>query len=269
MEWAFMVDELTATQVDTAAPGAFVSEMTDVEKLRSLIQRIRPLQAAHPLVRIGGVYDGGYLVPDDLQGIAACFSPGVANNASFEMDMLSRGVHSHLADYSVDGPPAGLQPMSFEKKFLGSFNSEVFTTLDQWVADKAGTSDHEDYLLQMDIEGAEYETLLAASSSTLRRFRIIVLEVHDVESWGCPPFFRLVQASFEKLLQDFHVVHSHPNNWCGVVNLNGIVSPKVFELTFLRKDRGPCTAAASAIPHPLDSPNIEWWPDMVLPPQWR
>lgn len=40
---------------------------------------MRPKPSPVPLVRIGGDWDGAYLVPDDLAGVAACFSPGVNN----------------------------------------------------------------------------------------------------------------------------------------------------------------------------------------------
>ncbi len=40
---------------------------------------------------MGGENDGGYLVPDDLEGIEYCFSPGVSNIATFELDCLNRG----------------------------------------------------------------------------------------------------------------------------------------------------------------------------------
>ena len=36
------------------------------------------------LIRIGSKNDGGYLVPDDLKNINACFSPGVDLNVNFD-----------------------------------------------------------------------------------------------------------------------------------------------------------------------------------------
>jgi hypothetical protein len=39
----------------------------------------------------------------------------------------------------------------------------------------------DDLILQMDIEGAEWHVLLNVSRDTLRRFRIIVIELHDLE----------------------------------------------------------------------------------------
>lgn len=40
------------------------------------------------LIRLGPNGDGGYLVPDDLTGIEACFSPGVCATSEFENTVL-------------------------------------------------------------------------------------------------------------------------------------------------------------------------------------
>jgi hypothetical protein len=97
-----------------------------------------PVQTRFPLIRIGSAHDGGYLVPADLSDISACFSPGVEVNSSFELDLLQKtGIGSHLADYSVDGPPANFQPKFFIKKFLGPNNNPIHTTLETWVKSQA------------------------------------------------------------------------------------------------------------------------------------
>ena len=99
--------------------GVYVENATPVQRLQQLAHAMRPVQTHFPLVRIGSAHDGGYLSPDDLGGISACFSPGVELNLSFELDLLQKTViGSHLADYSVDGPPANFQPKSFIKKVL-------------------------------------------------------------------------------------------------------------------------------------------------------
>ena len=61
--------------------------------------------AADPfrLSRVGGNWDGAYLLPDDLKNIAACFSPGVSNVKRFEDELLDRyGIPSHMCDFSSD-----------------------------------------------------------------------------------------------------------------------------------------------------------------------
>lgn len=39
------------------------------------------------MIRIGEVHDSSYIIPDDLEGITACFSPGVGPSSSFELDV--------------------------------------------------------------------------------------------------------------------------------------------------------------------------------------
>lgn len=250
--------------------GIFIQQMTSPERILQLIGKLRPLRTWHELVRLGGEGDGGYLVPLDLKDIAVCFSPGVDTNASFEIDLLRRfGINSHLADHSVDGPPMGFRSSSFLKKFVGSHDSDMFITLDSWMEQQAEHSGKQDFLLQMDIEGSEYKTLLAASDRNLRRFRIILVEIHNVEHWCDPVFFDLVEAMFAKLLKHFYVVHNHPNNCCGLVNMGGIMAPRVFELTLLRRDRVFPAGFQNFFPHPLDRPNLPDRPDLVLPPAWH
>ena len=87
-----------------------------------------PKTTNSPLLRIGDEFDGGYLLPDDLDGIDACFSPGVEQTATFELEMAKRGIKSFMADYSVDGPPFENEFFTFEKKFIGYQENNIFTT---------------------------------------------------------------------------------------------------------------------------------------------
>ena len=223
-------------------------------RLLNLVQALRPVKTKYPLIRIGGKNDGGYLVPDDLSGISKCFSPGVDTTASFEKDLLNRGIWSHLADASVDSVPEDLKVLSFEKKFLGVVNDGEYMTLEYWVRSKESEGD---LILQMDIEGAEYQTIIATPMNILRRFRIIVIEIHDVQAWFNNPIaWETVQDFFSKLLADFHVVHNHPNNNCPFIDADGFLMPTVFELTLLRKDRAMPEGFCDQFPHPLDQPNV-------------
>jgi hypothetical protein len=43
-------------------------KVRDTEVLE-LIRRLRPRSCSVPLMRVGGNADGGYLIPDDLDGI--------------------------------------------------------------------------------------------------------------------------------------------------------------------------------------------------------
>jgi hypothetical protein len=216
---------------------------------------------------LGGQFDGGYLVPDDLEGLAACYSPGVDVTADFERQLLDRGIGSHLADASVDGPPGGLAVKSFTKKFIGAVDDDRFMTLDRWLA-ATEPGESGDFILQMDIEGSEYASILATQPETLDRFRIIVMEVHWLEAWALERHFDVVEAMFAKLLTNFHVVHLHPNNFGGVTNIRGVRCPRVIELTLLRKDRSPDLGRVDVLPNPLDRPNRSDRPDLLVPADW-
>jgi len=232
------------------------------DQLQALLKSLHPVKTKYPLIRIGGNNDGGYLLPDDLSGVATCFSPGVDVTASFEIDLCKRGIGSHLADASVDGAPSSFTPLSFTKKYLDGINTDDYMTLEFWVRNKAKEGD---LILQMDIEGGEYTTILATPIDILRRFRIIAIEIHNAQAWFSPIAWGIVQTFFTKLLQDFHVVHNHPNNNCPFIEADGLLVPTVFELTLLRKDRATSEGYVTEFPHPLDQPNVLDKPDRPLP----
>jgi hypothetical protein len=246
--------------------GISVAMQTDMTAVRALLFRLYPLVTEHPLIRLGCRGDGGYLVPDDLKGVAACFSPGVDNRATFETGLIERGIPCYLVDGSVDAAPIKGDMVHFSKKFLGVINNETTITLDDWVHDnKPG---HDDLILQMDIEGAEWPVLLNVSRDTLRRFRIIVIELHDLERLMDKHAFVIIRATFERLLEDFYIVHNHPNNHGWTVRCHSLVIPRVLEMTLIRKDRVTSTEFARTFPHPLDAKNDVNRPEIPLPPPW-
>lgn len=239
---------------------------TKKKAVLAFMQSLSPIETEHQLVRIGGVADGGYLVPDDLIGINAVFSPGVADTADFESAFASRGVRCFLADYSVDAPPISSPLFHFEKKFLGARTEGINVALDDWVKLHAPIGD--DLILQMDIEGAEYGVLLSADQATLRRFRIIILEVHGLESVWQPKGLELIDCMFQKLLLHFDVVHLHPNNCLPLQGFGEVLIPPVMEVTLLRKDRTQTRRPVQMLPHSLDRKNVPDFADYALPACW-
>ena len=246
--------------------GLSVTHAVEADRLTDLFHSTRPWNTGHALIRIGGEGDGGYLVPDDLEGLHACFSPGVSTVADFEAEMAARGIDCFLADASVDGPPVDNPRFHFEKMFLGPIEGATHIRLPRWVDRCAPPGG--DLLLQMDIEGAEYGVLLDTPAEVLRRFRIIVIEFHELEMLFTRRGFELVNLCLERLLQDFVVVHLHPNNCVPFARKGSVVIPRVMEFTFLRRDRVRAATPALQFPHPLDRPNGADLEDMPLPACW-
>lgn len=233
----------------------FLTNLTPVDQIRTLIRQLHPLAPPKPFIRLGPAGDGGYLVPDDLEGITTCFSPGVGGIAGFEHDCANRGMTVFMADASVDGPPSHHPAFRFCKRFIGALTDEQYITLDDWVQQSLPAGSTDDLLLQMDIEGSEYEVLLATSTDLLRQFRIIVIEFHYLDQLWNKFFFRVAGRAIAKLLQTHACVHIHPNNQRGAMTLSDITIPRTMEFTFLRRDRLTGEHYRRDFPHPLDHTN--------------
>ncbi len=242
------------------------ARLTDKNELQSFLNKLKPISCGKELIRLGPEGDGGYLVPDDLVEIKACFSPGVDRISGFERDCANIGMNVFLADNSVEKPPESHKLFQFTKKYLGVTTNDDFMTLDDWVASSIPES-QDDLLLQIDIEGSEYEVFLGVSDQLLKRFRIIVAEFHHLDQLWNKPFFKLTSRVFDKLLQTHSCVHNHPNNCCGSKKIGKIEIPLVTELTFLRNDRVNNSSFINAFPHPLDCDNTEN-ASLYLPKCW-
>jgi hypothetical protein len=260
--------------------GDSVSRTKYESDLAAAFEIMKPKPSPYPLIRIGPDADGAYLIPDDLDGVAACFSPGVSNRKDFE-DHLTRtfGIKCHMCDYSSDESRFktplidGMQ--SFVKKWLDVDHAENSIQLSDWIAELAPDV-NTDLLLQIDIEGAEYRNILACPAEVLRRFRIISIELHGLDRFLDPDITEQVLLPFLNKLDASHFcVHAHPNNCGGYIMLPslGANMPRVLELTFLRRDRLASAANGEIyqplLPHPLDIlRNVVEKPPIFLNAAW-
>jgi FkbM family methyltransferase len=247
--------------------GYLASRITSEEALNQFLDKVKPIAIAQELTRVGGYGDGGYLLPDDFQGVEACFSPGVSSVASFEAELAEFGINSYLADYTVDAPPEANPRFEFDKRHIGDKNNHMQMRLEDWIHSKTGGVKKE-LILQMDIEGAEYSVILDTPKEVLAQFRIIVIEFHSLELLLTQTTFPFINQVFEKLLKDFCVVHIHPNNFAPAVEYKNFKIPPIMEFTFYRKDRATVTYKPIEIPHLLDSRNVFDKPDLPLPECW-
>jgi len=235
------------------------STQKDFHQFLSLLQ---PQKSKFPLVRVGGQNDGGYLIPDDLDGLDAIYSPGVAESSDFEAYFSSQGLWCFLADNSVDLPPIHNDKIFFEKKHIGLSVSEHEMTLEDWVL--RNTPDSTDLVLQMDIEGSEWAVLTHVPESILSKFRIVVVEFHNLHRIFNSEGLASANLALTKLLGFFEIVHLHPNNGGGHIRFRNKHVPRVIEITFIRKDRVSNLEPITIFPHKLDAPNLPNLPDFYL-----
>ncbi len=240
---------------------------TPRQDLLALLEALFPMTTDKPLVRLGPDADGGYLVPDDLSGLAAVYSPGVSLESGFEEACAARGLDVFLADGSVEGPALSNARFHFLKAFLGPLPGQGVVTLGDWL--KATLPEAEgDLLLQMDIEGDEYGVLLTTPDAVLRRFRVMAIEFHSLHLLFARQFFLIAAPVFRRLLETHVCVHLHPNTHCGFIDRDGLRMPRMMEFTFLRKDRVANTSYTTRFPHPLDCRNTDR-AELDLPPCWH
>jgi len=225
------------------------------EKILLYLKNFKIYQTNHQLIRLGESGDGGYLVPDDLDGITACFTGGVGPMIKFEHDLANRGVKCFMADYSVDSLPPPLHPnFLFIKKFLGTQTDNIYINCNQWLSENM--KNKEDYIFKIDIEGDEYKILLNITEEHLQRMRVIVFEIHDFSNILFPLGFEIIKLIFDKLLKYHSIVHICPNNVSPAIQF----SKKLrlydqMEITLLRNDRISHREYAKNFPHRLDSKN--------------
>lgn len=223
---------------------------SDYNNVLRFLENNRPIQTDKSMVRLGSDEDGGYLLPNDFNGINYCLSPGVSDNASFELSLYENyGIKSYLCDYSVSKPPVQCSGFSFTKKFLNSYNSGNFMTLECWMNELIID---DEMILQMDIEGFEYEVLTHTNINYLKKFRIIIVEFHHFHSILNEYGFRMISSIFDKLGSEFVPVHIHPNPNYKSYSYRSLSIPPLLEYTFLRKDRVKSFRNAINFPHELD-----------------
>ncbi len=245
-----------------SALKALITPRLSRQVILDVIRRLHPRLTQFELIRFGPNGDGGYLIPNDLAGVEARFSPGVADMTGFEVDCLKHGMKVFMADASVEKPRLDFPETqySFIKKYIGYFNDKEYMTMDSWF-DWSGLVDRTELLLQMDIEGHEYPVIMSMSEALIKRFRIIVVEFHRLDtifkSKSHPEFLfltSLIIKTFEKLLKTHVPVHIHPNNALPS-KVPSIKTPPIMEFTFLRKDRAELGGYRTDFPHKLDYDN--------------
>ena len=105
--------------------------------------------------------------------------PGSCSISGFESDCTDLNIRVYLADTSEDAPALEPPLFEFSKKFLGGDAKGDFITPDQGVEESL-KSTRCDLIIQLNIEGFEYEILDFASKELVNRFRIIVIEFHGL-----------------------------------------------------------------------------------------
>lgn len=257
--------------------GYRIERATDFSRIQSLLVSLKPFDAGVPLVRVGGFDDGGYLLPNCLDDIDAVISPGVGSSSDFELYFAEKKIPCILIDGTVSIEPVKHPQFTFVRKMLAPSSSlaEAITLAEAVELVGSGPGN---MILQMDIEGAEWEILQSVPAEVMKRFKMLVIEFHSFDKMlEKKSTFAHVEKVFAALLTHFAPVHIHINNYLpsrtfrkkGFRGLTSKVDiPPIFELTLLQKGLVPPNAKLAAVPHPLDVKNVPDLPDVAPPHLW-
>lgn len=231
------------------------SERASLDAVTAVLSRFTPFRSVLELQRVGSRHDGGYLIPRDLSQVSALYSPGVGDNVEFDLQIASKGIPVFLADNSVDFKVEDQPLVKFRKKHLGLQESDSQITLDAWIKEDRPTVERNSLMLQMDIEGAEWEVLGYQRAETLKKFGVIVVEIHELQKVFTKSGLEEVSSWLDTITANHRIVNTHINNGEIDVSYRGVDVPPIVELVLLRDESHYTWEPETEIPHPLETAN--------------
>ena len=230
---------------------------------QALLEELRPVSLKNcTLKRFGSRYDGGYLMCENLiDGLEAAYSYGVGPNDEWGCEVSARyRVPVHQYDcFDPARPVCETGHFVFHDECIGNrraiIESRFFDTLANQISGNGDSGKR--LIVKIDVEGAEWDALMATSDAVLGRIDQLAMELHGSHDRR---FLRAVQ----KLKRTFYVVNLHFNNYSCSAETAPFPS-RAYQVLMVNKrigvlDMAAGTPAASA----LNAPDDPQMPDCQL-----
>ena len=184
---------------------------TDPQHRETLFELLQPVVLSNcELQRFGEPNDGGYLMCGNLLGeVEAGYSYGIANYDGWGCDVATRlRVPLHQYDcFDTRQPACRSGKTVFHAECVAESRKteagRIFDTLQNQFARNGDAAKR--LVVKMDVEAAEWDSLLHASDETLQRIDQLAIELHGMHE---AQHIEVVN----RLKQFFHIVHIHFNN---------------------------------------------------------
>ncbi len=234
-------------------------------KLReAILAELQPVVLKNcTLKRFGSANDGGYLMCENLiEPLDGAYSYGVGRNDDWGCE-VSRRYHVPVQQYDCFDPA---RPTCAGGTFVfhnecvgdqtGDRGSHIFDTLENQIRKNGDTGRR--LIIKMDIEGAEWNSLLAVPDELLASIPQIAMEMHGFDD----P--KIVEA-LQKLKRHFYLVNLHFNNW-SCTHKAAPLPAWAYQTLWVNKRISVVDPAAPfpAPMSPLNAPDSPTWPDCQL-----
>ena len=212
-------------------------------------------------VRIGRDYDGGYIMLNDFNKNMVAYSYGISNDVSWDLDMAKRNIHCYMYDHTISSLPEESSFFHWTKEGIcGVQKIENCNSLDIHIKNNNHTS-NKNLILKMDVEGAEWNSILGTNENTLSQFKQMVFEFHDMYD---PRYFNTICKAIEKLNQTHQCIHVHGNNYGPRKCANTLVMPHALEVLYVRKDDYTFSECNHFYPRAFDMPCNPFDDEIIL-----
>lgn len=228
-----------------------------------LFRELQPVRLANcELARFGEANDGGYLLCANLlASVRSAYSYGISGYDGWGCTVSSRlKVRTHQYDcFDLKRPACPGGDTLFHPECIGPEPStdtggRPFDTLANQIKKNGDAGQH--LVLKMDVEGAEWDSLLHTPDAVLAQIDQLVIELHDFDRDT-----KRYIAAVMLLKNYFHVAHLHFNNYSCMPGLEPFPA-QAYEVLFVSK-RLATLAGPGVVARPLalDAPNNPALPD--------
>ena len=241
----------------------------------AMLEELQPVALKNcNLKRFGSEYDGGYLLCDNLSvGIQSAYSYGVGVNDQLGCDVSKRySVPVHQYDcFDPARPTCEGGTFVFNNECIGpraerDKSGRIFDTLKNQISRNKDVGKR--LIVKMDIEGAEWNALLATPDEVLDQIDQMPMELHidpaiTQKGLDRADFLKVIR----KLKQKFYVVNLHFNNYACAPAMFDPLPAWAFQILLVNKRLAVLDETApKPLPlNPLNAPDWPGGPDCQLP----